>query len=143
MAEETRDNGAGAPDPDWGLGATADPVAFGAAMAGLGHRLARDPAILAGATMRFATGLVEIGAAVRRARPGSKSEGPMPPAERDARFSDPAWESNPAFYGLRQCYLLWARTMREVASSARERISAARRSSPSGSWSTRSRRRTS
>jgi len=120
MDEETRDNGAGAPDPDWGLGATADPVAFGAALTGLGQRLARDPAILAGATMRFTTGLVEIGAAVAARTVGSKTDGPMPTAERDPRFSDPAWESNPAYYGLRQCYLLWARTMREVAAATKD-----------------------
>jgi len=120
MAEETQDNGPAAPDPDWGLGAAADPVAFGEALAGLGRRLASDPAIVAGATMRFATGLVEIGAAVAARTVGAKTEGPMPTGGRDARFADPAWESNPAFYGLRQCYLLWARTMHEVAGAARD-----------------------
>ena len=117
VAEETPDDGASAPDPDWGLGATADPVAFGAALAGLGKRLARDPGALAGATLRFATGLAEIGAAVAARAVGAKTEGPMATAERDARFADAAWESNPGFYGLRQCYLLWARTMRELAAS--------------------------
>jgi len=120
MAEETRDNGASPPDPDWGLGAAADPVAFGEALAGLGRRLARDPAILAGASMRFATGVVGIGAAVAARALGKKTDGPMSTAERDARFADPAWESNPAYYGLRQCYLLWAQTMREVAAAARD-----------------------
>lgn len=119
MAEETRDNGEGAPDPDWGLAATADPVAFGEALTGLGRRLASDPAILAGATLRFATGLVEIGATVAARAFGATTEGPMA-IERDARFADPAWESNPAFYGLRQSYLLWARTMREVAAAGRD-----------------------
>lgn len=114
---EARDDGAGAPDPDWGLGATADPVAFGEAIAGLGKRLAGDPGALAGATMRFATGLVEIGATVAARAVGAKTEGPMPTADRDPRFADQAWESNPGFYGLRQCYLLWARTMRELAAS--------------------------
>ena len=33
---EPRENGA--PDPEWGLGATADPVAFGEAMGALGRQ---------------------------------------------------------------------------------------------------------
>ena len=44
----------------------------------------------------------------------------MQATERDARFADPAWETNPGFYGLRQRYLLWARTMREVAVAAED-----------------------
>ena len=107
----------GAPDPEWGLGATADPVAFGEAMGALGKRLASEPGLVAGSMLRFATGLLEIGAAVAARAVGSKTEGPIPTSEPDARFSDPAWESNPGFYGLRQCYLLWSRTMRELATA--------------------------
>jgi hypothetical protein len=120
MSERTSDTEANGLDPDWGLGAAADPVAFGAALTGLGKRLASEPGLVAGATMRFATGLVEIGAAVAARTVGAKTEGPMPTAESDARFSDPAWEANPAFYGLRQCYLLWGRTMRELAAAAKD-----------------------
>ena len=58
----------GTPEPDSGLGATADPMAFGAALAGLGKRLAREPALVAGTALRLAAGLAELGAVVAGAR---------------------------------------------------------------------------
>ena len=110
----------GSPDPDWGLGATADPVALGAAIAALGKKLASDPGLVAGAMLRFATGLAEVGAVVAARTVGASTEGPIEPDPRDTRFSDPAWEQNPGFYGLRQCYLLWGRTMKELATAAKD-----------------------
>ena len=110
----------GSPEPDSGLGATADPVAFGAALAGLGKRLAREPALVAGAALRFASGLAEISGVVAARAVGASTAGPAPTDEPDARFADPAWETNPGFYGLRQCYLLWARTMTELAAAAND-----------------------
>ena len=110
----------GSPEPDSGLGATADPVAFGAALAGLGKRLAREPALVAGAALRFASGLAEISGVVAARAVGASTAGPASTDEPDARFADPAWETNPGFYGLRQCYLLWARTMTELAAAAND-----------------------
>ena len=128
----------GSPDPDWGLGATADPVALGAAMAALGKKLASDPGLVAvGCWCGWALPLVLL---KRRARKrldeidyalpgmidllvvaaravGSATEGPIEADPRDARFADPAWDSNAGFYGLRQCYLLWGRTMKELAAA--------------------------
>ena len=110
----------GTPEPDSGLGATADPMAFGAALAGLGKRLASEPALVAGTALQFATGLAELSAVVTARALGATTSGPVPTDEPDARFSDPAWESNPGFYGLRQCYLLWARAMKELAEAGRD-----------------------
>ena len=110
----------GTPEPDSGLGATADPVAFGAALAGLGKRLAREPVLVAGAALRFGLGLAEIGGVVAARSLGASAAGPAPTDEPDARFADPTWETNPGFYGLRQCYLLWARTMTELAAAAKD-----------------------
>ena len=39
----------------------------------------------------------------------------------DARFADPTWESNPAFYALRQCYLLFGADDAELAAAAKRR----------------------
>jgi poly[(R)-3-hydroxyalkanoate] polymerase subunit PhaC len=108
--------GNGIPEPEAGLGSTADPMAFGAALAGLGKRLAGDPALVAGSALRFAAGLAEISAAVTARALGSTTSGPIA-TEPDARFADPTWESNPGFYGLRQCYLLWSSTMKHLASA--------------------------
>ena len=107
-------------EPDSGLGATADPMAFGAALAGLGKRLAIQPTLVAGSMAKLAAGLAEAGAVVVTRSLGSSTDGPVSTAEPDARFSDPTWESSPGFYGLRQCYLLWARTMRELAAAAND-----------------------
>ena len=90
-------------------------MAFGAALAGLGKRLAAEPAFVAGTALQFAAGLAELSAVVAARALGASASGPVPIDEPDARFADPAWESNPGFYGLRQCYLLWARTMKELA----------------------------
>ena len=49
------------PEPDWGLGAVADPVAFGAALVDLGKRLAQEPLTVAGVGSRFMAGLAETG----------------------------------------------------------------------------------
>jgi polyhydroxyalkanoate synthase len=105
------------PGTDDGLGATADPVAFGEALAGLSKRLARDPVTVAGTMIRLGLGLAQAGAVVTARALGAASEGPAPTDARDARFADPAWESNPAYYALRQCYLLWSRAMRELAAA--------------------------
>ena len=67
----------GSPDPDWGLGATADPIALGAAMSALGRRLASDPGLVAGSMLRFAAGLAEVGAVVAARAIGSSADGPI------------------------------------------------------------------
>src|SRR6476619_358267 len=82
-------------EPDSGLGATADPMAFGAALAGLGKRLAIQPTLVAGSMAKLAAGLAEAGAVVVTRSLGSSTDGPVSTAEPDARFSDPTWESSP------------------------------------------------
>ena len=121
MSTDSAESGTNStPEPDSGLGATVDPMAFGAALAGLGKRLASEPALVAGPALQFATGLAELSAVVAARALGATTSGPVPTDEPDARFSDPSWESNPGFYGLRQCYLLWARAMKELAGAGRD-----------------------
>ena len=40
------------------------------------------------------------------------------PPPKDRRFTDPAWQSNPWFFGAGQMYLAWSRFMRDVAAGA-------------------------
>ncbi len=116
MAQARDDDRDTSPEPDWGLGAVADPVAFGEALLDLGQRLARDPGRVVGAGARLAVGLADVAAAVvARSLGAATAEGPAVTDPADTRFGDPAWEKNPVFYGLRQSYLLWAETMRELA----------------------------
>jgi polyhydroxyalkanoate synthase len=107
-------------EPDSGLGAVADPMAFGAALTELGKRLATEPTVLAGSMLKFGFGLAGIGAVVACRALGASTRGPIADDEPDPRFADPAWETNPGFYGLRQLYLLWARTMKELAVAAED-----------------------
>ena len=107
-------------EPDWGLGAALDPMSFGAALANLGERLASKPVLVAATAARLAVGFAEVGAVMVARTLGASIEGPAELEPADARFADPTWESNAGFYGLRQCYLLWAQAMRELSESARD-----------------------
>jgi polyhydroxyalkanoate synthase len=108
------------PDPDWGLGAVADPVSFGAALLELGKRLAQDPVTVAGVGSRFVAGLAETGVAVTARALGASTTGPAEVDPADPRFRDPTWDSNPLFYGWRQAYLLWGNAMRELSAPGPE-----------------------
>ena len=72
----TSDNGTNdgpGPGTEDGLGATADPVAFGQALAGLSKRLARDPAAVGGAMVRLGLGVAQTGAIVTARALGAAS----------------------------------------------------------------------
>ena len=93
-------------------------MAFGQALALVGVGLTRHPldALIAGT--RYATDLVAAGAAVGARLLGADVAGPIAPPARDRRFSDPAWQQNPAYFGLQQSYLLSARFARELVDVA-------------------------
>jgi polyhydroxyalkanoate synthase len=102
------------------LGAALDPMSFGEALANLGERLTSKPVLVAGTAARLAVGFAEVGAVVVARVLGASIEGPAELDAGDPRFADPTWESNAGFYGLRQCYLLWAQAMRELSEIARD-----------------------
>ncbi|MBA3716604.1 MAG: alpha/beta fold hydrolase [Actinobacteria bacterium] len=93
-------------------------MAFGQALAQVGAGLARHPAEAFRAGARYATGLVEAGAAVAVRALGGEAPGPTAPAPKDRRFTDPTWQENPAYFGLLQAYLLSARLSRELVEAA-------------------------
>ena len=82
-----------------------DPALFGKALAAAALAAARNPWASTSLAFQFGSKLLNAGTAVGSRLMGTPAEGPMPVDPKDRRFSDPAWEHNAAFWGLRQAYL--------------------------------------
>ncbi|MFP5375170.1 MAG: PHA/PHB synthase family protein [Acidimicrobiia bacterium] len=78
--------------------------------------LARRPAVVAGANARLAAALGAGGWAAAARVWGARPPGPA--ADGDRRFSHPAWDAHPWFFGMRQWYLAWARHVHELVDAA-------------------------
>ena len=98
---------AGVLAPEVGLFADADQALFGRALTAAARAAARSPVAVVSASVRLGERLWNAGAATAGRIAGRPAEGPMPVNARDKRFTDPAWQDNPAFWGLRQAYLAW------------------------------------
>src|SRR6266446_566361 len=100
--------------PEARLVAAIDPLALGEAGAQLVAGLARNPAGVLQAFGSYASGLAAAtSAGVARAF-GVDAPGPVEPARKDKRFSDPAWQENPAYFWLEQSYLLFGRLAQDL-----------------------------
>jgi polyhydroxyalkanoate synthase len=84
-----------------------DPALFGKALAAAVVAAARHPWSGASLTMQLGAKLLNTGLAAGSRLWGTPTAGPVPVDPRDKRFTDPAWEDNPAFWALRQSYLAW------------------------------------
>ena len=49
---------------------------------------------------------------------GREIESPVPVDPKDRRFADPAWSTNPCFYGVRLAYLSTCRYARDLVGAA-------------------------
>ena len=105
-------------EPEADLFDLLDPMAFGQALAQVGAGLALHPLEAFRAGTRFASGLVEAGAAVAVRALGGDAAGPVAPAAKDRRFTDPTWQENPVYFGLMEAYLLSARLAHELVEAA-------------------------
>ncbi len=105
-------------EPEAGLLAGLDPLTFGKTLAETALGIAGNPQGALAAATRYATGLLAGGSAVLARVLGSSTGGPVS-ADGDRRFADPAWEHNPAYFGLRQGYLLWTRLLDDLVAAAR------------------------
>jgi len=83
------------PDPSVDFWARRDVTSLGATLAKLPAGIARHPAEAwqAGAHLLAALGAGATGAAARVV--GQQPPPPVPPAAKDHRFVDPAWDRNP------------------------------------------------
>ncbi len=120
---ETNGNDSGEPgpralEPEWGVFPVLDPVALGQTLVELGLALAQRPSATLAACSRWAEGLVAASAATVDRAVGGSAAGPADGHAGDRRFRDPAWQENPAFFGMHQGYLLWSRLMSDLVEAA-------------------------
>ncbi|MEO6121046.1 MAG: alpha/beta fold hydrolase [Acidimicrobiales bacterium] len=92
-----------------------DPTSFGRALAQAGAAVAANPLGTWTASVRFAGHLAEAACATAARISGHEAPVALAPAPKDRRFSDPAWQSHPWFFGHRQAYLAWAHYVHELA----------------------------
>src|SRR5438874_418291 len=103
--------------PESGLAAL-DPVSFSKALGRLSTEVARRPLPTIAAVARWGTGLSLTGVAAAGRAVGMKTPGPLPPAGKDKRFADRAWEDNAAFFATGQAYRLTGRLVDDLLALA-------------------------
>jgi polyhydroxyalkanoate synthase subunit PhaC len=106
---EAASSAASALAPEAGALVDLDPALFGRALAKAAAGAARHPTAAAGAGIDCAVALTRATLATGWRALGQSAPGPLPADDADRRFADPAWEDNPAFFWLRQSYLIFRR----------------------------------
>lgn len=91
-----------------------DPIGWLPATAAVAKEAAKHPADVTQAGARFVRTVAKVPRASIRRFVNSNDEPPVPPGPRDKRFADPAWDSNPFFFGIRQAYLATCNLVDEV-----------------------------
>jgi polyhydroxyalkanoate synthase subunit PhaC len=91
-----------------------DPLGFAEAWSRAATAALANPQGIAEAWTRYMTGMLEASTAAMQRAGGQEAAGPVQPGRRDRRFRDPAWEENPALFGLLQAYLLSGRLVEDV-----------------------------
>ncbi len=100
--------------PEAAILAAVDPLALGEAAAQLAAGLARNPLGALQAFGSYASGLAAATSACAARALGGDAPGPVEPARKDKRFSDPTWKENPAYFWLQQSYLLFGRLAQDL-----------------------------
>jgi polyhydroxyalkanoate synthase len=91
-----------------------DPMGFVEAWTKAATAAMENPDGVARAWGRYWSGLAEAGSAAVDRAMEEETAGPVQPGRKDRRFRDPAWEENPAFFGLLQAYLLAGRLVEDL-----------------------------
>jgi poly[(R)-3-hydroxyalkanoate] polymerase subunit PhaC len=105
--------------PETGLIAQLDPADFGGSLLSVIARAARRPAEVAAAGLQFGITLARIWPVATSRWLGSEVAPPIPFDARDRRFADPAWESNPGYFAMRQAYLAARRLSEDLLAAGR------------------------
>ncbi|MEQ9093288.1 MAG: alpha/beta fold hydrolase, partial [Miltoncostaeaceae bacterium] len=95
-----------------------DPLGFGEAWSRTVASLMENPEGVTRAWTRYLTDMTAATAAMTARAGGGEAEGPIAPGRRDRRFRDPAWEQNPALFGMLQAYLLTGRLGEDLMGEA-------------------------
>ena len=94
-----------------------DPAGFGEALGRLAMSVAGQPAVLSRSAMEYGMRSVQAALAAALRTMGLEREGPAQ-MEEDRRFADPAWNSNPFFYLLRQQHALLEDFLQDLLAGA-------------------------
>ena len=105
-------------EPETGLLAGLDSVGFGRALGATAAALPTRPTTVLTAMARLGASLAAGACATAGRAIGYPVAAPLEPEPRDRRFSDPAWQRNPWFFGIQQGYLAWARYLHELVEAA-------------------------
>ena len=121
MDESSRDvaeRAAGVLAPESDLFEDLDSAGFGEALTTALQSSLANPTAPARATLQWWTDLARIPMVATTAWFGREIESPVPVDPRDRRFADPAWSTNPLFFGMRLAYLSTCRYARDVVGAA-------------------------
>jgi polyhydroxyalkanoate synthase subunit PhaC len=122
MAEESShevaERAAGVLGPESDLFEDLDSAGFGDALTQALRSSLMNPAAPARATLQLATDLAQIPMVAATRWFGRDIDTPVPVDPKDRRFADPAWSTNPFFYGLRLAYLTSCRYAHDVVGAA-------------------------
>jgi polyhydroxyalkanoate synthase len=116
--EEGGERAANALAPEAGLFEDMDAAGFGGALAQVLKAGVAHPLVPWQVAMRLTADLLRVPLVTGGAWLGRPVEPPVPVDAKDRRFADPAWTSNPVFYGLRLSYLAACRAAQEVVAAA-------------------------
>src|SRR3954467_459080 len=95
-----------------------DAAGFGEALAKAMRAGATNPLIPGQAAIQLFADLARVPLATAAECPGGEGGPPVPVDPKDRRFADPAWSTNPWFYGVRLSYLAASRFARNLVGSA-------------------------
>ena len=117
-SRDVAERAAGVLAPESDLFEDLDSAGFGEALNTALQSSLANPDNTARATLQWATDLARIPMVAATRWFGREIESPVPVDPKDRRFADPAWSTNPVFYGIRLAYLSTCRYARDVIAAA-------------------------
>jgi polyhydroxyalkanoate synthase len=117
-SRDVAERAAGVLAPESDLFEDLDSAGFGEALTTALQSSLANPTAPARATLQWWTDLARIPMVATTAWFGREIESPVPVDPKDRRFSDPAWSTNPLFFGMRLAYLSTCRYARDVVGAA-------------------------
>ena len=117
-SREIAERAAGVLGPESDLFEDLDSAGFGEALTKALQSSLSNPAAPARASLQLFTDLAQIPMVAATRWFGREIDTPVPVDPKDRRFADPAWSTNPWFYGMRLAYLSSCRFARDVVGAA-------------------------
>jgi len=105
--------------PESDLFEDSDSAGLGSAMAKSFGSAVTHPFTVAKATFELSTRLVRVPFVATRRLFGQDAESPVPADPKDRRFAAQAWDTNPAYYSVRQAYLATAEYLKALSTAGK------------------------